>query len=47
MGEATQEIGQDFKISELREQHQYAVTVTSVSDNRNMPRLKHIKVVAK
>lgn len=47
LGEATEEIGQDCRISELREHYQYVVTVTSVSDNRNMPRLKHIKVVAK
>lgn len=47
LGEASEEIGKDCKISELKERYQYAVTVTSVSDNRNMPRLKHIKVVAK
>ena len=47
LGEASEEIGKDCRISELKERYQYAVTITSVSDNRNMPRLKHIKVVAK
>lgn len=47
LGEASEEIGKDCRISDLKERYQYAVTITSVSDNRNMPRLKHIKVVAK
>lgn len=47
LGEADKEISREYRISALKENFQYAVTVTSVSDNRNMPRLKHIKVVAK
>lgn len=41
------EIGTDCSLSELYSLFQYAATVAAVSDNRNMPRLKNIKVVAK
>ena len=41
------EIGTDCKLSELSSLFQYVATVTAVSDNRHMPRLKNIKVVAK
>ena len=47
LGDIGQEIGRQYRISELIKDYQYAVTVTAVSDNRNRPRLKHIKVVAK
>ena len=47
LGISEYEIGTDCKLSELSRLFQYAATVTAVSDNRNMPRLKHIKVVAK
>lgn len=47
LGEIEHEIGRQYRISELMKDFQYAVTVTAVSDNRNRPRLKHIKVVAK
>lgn len=47
LGESGQEISQDYRISELFNNFQYAVTVTAVSDNRNRPRLKHIKVIGK
>lgn len=47
LGEVEHEIGRQYRISELIKDHQYAATVTAVSDNRNRPRLKHIKVVAK
>lgn len=46
-GECTENIGRGYRLSELIKDYQYAVTVTAVSDNRNRPRLKHIKVVAK
>lgn len=47
LGESDKEISRSYKLSDLRNDFQYAVTVTSVSDNRNRPRLKHIKVVGK
>ncbi len=47
LGESDKEIGEDYRISDLQNDYQYAVTVTSVSDNRNRPRLKHIKAVGK
>lgn len=46
-GESEKEISKDYHISELFNDFQYAVTVTSVSDNRNRPRLKNIKAVGK
>lgn len=47
LGESEKEIDRDYRISKLPNDFQYAVTVTSVSDNRNRPRLKHIKAVGK
>lgn len=47
LGEIEHEIGRQYRISELMKDYQYTVTVTAVSDNRNRPRLKHIKAVAK
>ena len=42
-----QEISRAYRLSNLQNDFQYAVTVTAVSDNRNRPRLKTIKVVGK
>lgn len=47
LGESEKEISRDYRISGLFHDFQYAVTVTAVSDNRNRPRLKNIKVVGK
>lgn len=47
LGESDKEIGEEYRISDLQNDYQYAVTVTAVSDNRNRPRLKQIKVVGK
>lgn len=47
LGESDYEISRQYKLSDLQKDFQYAVTVTAVSDNRNRPRLKHIKVVGK
>lgn len=47
LGESDKEISRSYKLSDLQDDYQYAVTVTAVSDNRNQPRLKHIKVVGK
>lgn len=47
LGISEYEIGRDCRLSELSDLFQYTATVTAVSDNRNMPRLKNIKVVAK
>ena len=47
LGVSEKEIGEDYKISDLRKDFQYCATVQSVSDNRNRSHLKHIKVVAK
>ena len=47
LGESQQEVKSEQDIDALREEYQYVVTVTSVTDNRNRPRLKHIKVVGK
>ena len=47
LGSSETEIGRDYRISELFKDFQYAVTVTAVSDNRNRPRLKSIKVAGK
>lgn len=46
-GVSEQEISREYRISRLSEDFQYVVTVTAVSDNRNRPRLKNIKVVGK
>ena len=47
LGETEQDISRAYKIADLMKDFQYAVTVTAVSDNRNRPRLKHIKAVGK
>lgn len=47
LGETEQEISRAYRIADLQNDFQYAVTVTAVSDNRNRPRLKTIKVVGK
>lgn len=47
LGESDKEISRTYKLCDLQDDFQYAVTVTTVSDNRNRPRLKHIKVVGK
>ncbi|MBD5515362.1 MAG: hypothetical protein HDR06_12185 [Lachnospiraceae bacterium] len=47
LGEIAQEIGREYRLSALKKDFQYAVTVTAVSDNRNRMRLKNIKVVGK
>lgn len=47
LGESKKEISRDYRIAELSNDFQYAVTVTAVSDNRSRPRLKNIKVVGK
>lgn len=47
LGETEQEISRAYRIADLQNDFQYEVTVTAVSDNRNRPRLKTIKVVGK
>lgn len=47
LGISEQEIGREYRISALKKDFQYAVTVTAVSDNRNRRMLKQIKVVGK
>lgn len=47
LGESDKEISRNYKLSNLQDDFQYAVTVTAVSDNRNRPRLKTIRVVGK
>lgn len=47
LGVSDKEISRTYKLSDLQKDFQYAVTVTAVSDNRNRPRLKTIKVVGK
>ena len=47
LGVSEKEISRAYRLSELLDDFQYAVTVTAVSDNRNRPRLKTIKVVGK
>ncbi len=47
LGKADNEISKTYKLTDLRDEYQYTVTVTAVSDNRNRPRLKSIKVVGK
>lgn len=47
LGESDKEISRAYKLSDLQDDFQYAVTVAAVSDNRNRPRLKTIKVVGK
>lgn len=47
LGVSDKEISNQYRLSDLQKDFQYAVTVTAVSDNRNRPRLKNIKVVGK
>ena len=47
LGISDREISRQYRLSDLMNDFQYAVTVTAVSDNRNKPRLKHIKAVGK
>ena len=47
LGETEQDISRAYKIADLMKDFQYAVTVTAVSDNRNRPRLRHIKAVGR
>ena len=47
MGEVENEIDENYRIGNLRKDYQYANLIKSVTDNRHMPRLKHIRVVAK
>ena len=47
LGETAPEISREYRLSALKKDFQYAVTVTAVSDNRNRIRLKNIKVVGK
>lgn len=47
LGISEKEISRDYHISHLSDDFQYVVTVTAVSDNRNRPRLKHIKVTGR
>lgn len=44
-GERTEEISEEYRLSALMKDYQYAVTVKAVSDNRNRRGLKNIKVV--
>lgn len=44
-GEQTEEISEEYRLSSLMKDYQYAATVKAVSDNRNRRGLKHIKVV--
>lgn len=44
-GEQTEEISEEYRLSSLMKEYQYAATVKAVSDNRNRRGLKHIKVV--
>lgn len=47
LGESDKEISRKYKLSDLLDDFPYAVTITAVSDKRNRPRLKHIKVTGK
>lgn len=44
-GISDKEMGREYRLAELFQDFQYAVKVMAVSDNRNRPRLKNIKVV--
>ncbi len=46
-GVVSQELTSEYTISDLRKENEYACIVKSVTDNRHMRRLKHIRVVAK
>lgn len=45
LGESDREIADGYRLTDLTDDNQYVVTVTAVSDNRNRPRLKTIKVI--
>ncbi|MCM1232346.1 MAG: hypothetical protein NC489_19670 [Ruminococcus flavefaciens] len=47
LGISEREVDREYRISALKKDFQYAVTVTAVSDNRNRRMLKQIKVVGK
>ncbi len=47
LGETEIEINREYRIRELEKDFQYMGTVSAVSDNRNRPKLKNIKVVAR
>ena len=47
LGEVSEEISSEDDIDSLRKKYPYVVVVSSVADNRNRPRLKHIRVVGK
>lgn len=47
LGETDRQIGKDYRLKDLREEFEYAVTVAAVSDNRNRPGLKSIKIIGK
>lgn len=47
LGESEKEIGESYRLADLKEDFQYAVTVTTVSDNRSRLRLKNIKVTGR
>lgn len=46
-GKTEQEINEEYRIKNLLQDHTYAGIVVSVSDNRNRPRLKHMRVEVK
>lgn len=45
LGDIDKEVDATYRIKNLKDDFQYAVTVTSASDRRNRSRLKHIRVV--
>lgn len=45
LGNSVREIADGYRLTDLAEDNQYVVNVTAVSDNRNRPHLKIIKVV--
>lgn len=45
-GISDKELSREYRLKDLQDDYQYVGTITAVSDNRNRPRLKHIKVVA-
>lgn len=46
-GVVEQEINEEYRIKNLLLDHTYAGIVVSISDNRNRPRLKHMRVEVK
>ena len=46
LGESEEDISNEYRIHQLKQDFQYCGTVTSVSDNRNRRFLQQIKVVA-